>query len=204
MSELLFGLIMALTFTLGASLVVKEGPDATRELLIGVLGCNIAWGIIDGLLFIFNSMYGRGWVNRAIYLYKKNGRDGVGKGIENHLENTFGASLTGETNEAIRREVTDHIMSARTISVRLNRDDIFGAIASFILVAITAAPAVIPFLIFNDYLIALRVSNFVMIGLIYWIGCQWAAHIGANRQWVGISMAIGCLLIVQLTILLGG
>ena len=52
LNESVFGLVMTLTFTLGAGLVVKEGPDATRQLLIGVLGCNLAWGIIDGMILI--------------------------------------------------------------------------------------------------------------------------------------------------------
>ena len=49
MGEALFGLIMTLTFTLGADLVIQEeGREATRQMLIGILGCNLAWGIIDG------------------------------------------------------------------------------------------------------------------------------------------------------------
>lgn len=48
LGEILFGFIMVLTFTLAAGIVIKERPEAVRELLIATLGCNIAWGIIDG------------------------------------------------------------------------------------------------------------------------------------------------------------
>jgi hypothetical protein len=50
LSEVLFGPIMALTFTLGAGLIVKEGREATTQLLLGILGCNVAWGLVDGAM----------------------------------------------------------------------------------------------------------------------------------------------------------
>ena len=43
-SEVLFGLIMALTFTCTLGVAAAE----VRTMLIGALGCNLAWGIIDG------------------------------------------------------------------------------------------------------------------------------------------------------------
>jgi hypothetical protein len=50
MGELLFGLIMVLTFTLGAGIELAGDRDETRSLLIAALGSNAAWGIIDGAL----------------------------------------------------------------------------------------------------------------------------------------------------------
>ena len=52
-SEVLFGLIMVLTFT--GSLSVAEADRAeVRTMLIGALGCNLAWGIIDGVLYVMS------------------------------------------------------------------------------------------------------------------------------------------------------
>ena len=53
LGEMLFGLIMTLTFTLGAGIIIEdEGREGARQLLIAVIGCNIAWGIIDGALYL--------------------------------------------------------------------------------------------------------------------------------------------------------
>jgi hypothetical protein len=41
-SEVLFGLIMVLTFT-GSLSVAEAGRDDVRTMLIGALGCNLAW-----------------------------------------------------------------------------------------------------------------------------------------------------------------
>src|SRR5262245_60992529 len=50
-SEVLFGLIMALTFT-GSLSVAEAGREDVRTMLIGALGCNLAWGIIDAVFYL--------------------------------------------------------------------------------------------------------------------------------------------------------
>ena len=65
MGEILFGLIMTLTFTLAAGIVIQEeGRAGAREMLIGILGCNLAWGIIDGVLHVLGQVFERGRVRR--------------------------------------------------------------------------------------------------------------------------------------------
>lgn len=203
-AELLFGLIMTLTFTLGAGLVIEEGPDATKELLIGVIGCNIAWGLIDGILYIMGNMYARGAPFRAIQLFRKKGREVAGAALDESVDQNYGGALSDTTKKALRDEILDQLATLEPAPVRVARDDLMGALACFLLVAATAVPAVLPFLLINDMMLALRVSNFILIGLLYGIGYQWASFINANRQRVGLSMALGGLVIVQLTIFLGG
>src|SRR5215472_17148883 len=50
-SEVLFGLIMALTFTCTLSVATASHIEV-RTMLIGALGCNLAWGIIDGGVYL--------------------------------------------------------------------------------------------------------------------------------------------------------
>jgi hypothetical protein len=57
-SEVLFSLIMALTFTCALD-VVSAGKIEVRTMLFGVLGCNLSWGIIDGVLFLMARFNGR-------------------------------------------------------------------------------------------------------------------------------------------------
>jgi hypothetical protein len=54
LSEVLFGLIMMLTVTLTASVTAKSGEPGARRLLVAAVSCNIAWGIIDGVMYIMN------------------------------------------------------------------------------------------------------------------------------------------------------
>ena len=54
-SEVLFGLIMVLTFT-GSLSVAEAGREDVRTMLIGALGCNVAWGIIDAMLYLMGGL----------------------------------------------------------------------------------------------------------------------------------------------------
>ena len=54
-SEVLFGLIMVLTFT-GSLSVAQAGRDDVRAMLIGALGCNLAWGIIDAVFYLMGCL----------------------------------------------------------------------------------------------------------------------------------------------------
>jgi hypothetical protein len=58
-SEVLFGLIMVLTFT-GSLSVAEVGRESIRTMLIGALGCNLAWGIIDGVFYLMGCLAEKG------------------------------------------------------------------------------------------------------------------------------------------------
>src|SRR5690349_7989887 len=58
-SEILFGLIMALTFT-GTLNATTAGADDVRMLLIGTLACNVAWGLVDAVMFLIATLAERG------------------------------------------------------------------------------------------------------------------------------------------------
>ena len=50
-SEILFGIIMTLTFT-GSIRVANAGRDDLRAGLVGAIGCNLAWGLVDAVMYL--------------------------------------------------------------------------------------------------------------------------------------------------------
>src|SRR5262245_59240274 len=54
-SEILFGVIMVLTFT-GSLSVSESGHEETRTMLIQAIGCNLAWGVVDAVMFLMSSL----------------------------------------------------------------------------------------------------------------------------------------------------
>jgi hypothetical protein len=50
-SELVFGVLMAMTF-IGALNVAESGETEVRKAMIAALGCNIAWGLTDGIMYV--------------------------------------------------------------------------------------------------------------------------------------------------------
>src|SRR6478609_8989842 len=65
-SEVLFGLIMVLTFT-GSLSVAEAGREDVHAMLVGALGCNLAWGVIDGLFYLMGCLAEKG---RNLATYK--------------------------------------------------------------------------------------------------------------------------------------
>ncbi len=58
-SELLFGLFMALTFV-GAISVAESGREEVRSMLAAALGCNLAWGLVDAVMYLVRTVTDRG------------------------------------------------------------------------------------------------------------------------------------------------
>ena len=59
LSEVLFGLIMVLTFT-GSLSVYEAGREDVRTMLVGALGCNVAWGLIDAVFYLMGCLAEKG------------------------------------------------------------------------------------------------------------------------------------------------
>ncbi|MFL6598561.1 MAG: VIT family protein, partial [Chthoniobacterales bacterium] len=83
-------------------------------------------------------------------------------------------------------------------------DDVYGALACFLLVFVSCLPAALPFLFFSRPIFALRVSNFLLIVLLYLVGRKWAQYGGTDRRVAGTTMTIIGLVLVGVAILLGG
>src|SRR5690242_13971883 len=54
-SEVLFGLIMALTFT-GTLSAAESGRAEVHTMLVGALGCNLAWGFVDAIMYLMGCL----------------------------------------------------------------------------------------------------------------------------------------------------
>ena len=54
-SEVIFGLIMVLAFT-GSLSVVGGGEQDVHTMLVAALTCNLAWGLVDGVMYVLTSV----------------------------------------------------------------------------------------------------------------------------------------------------
>ena len=205
LAEILFGLIMTLTFTLAAGVLVREGPDAVRELLIATIGCNIAWGIIDAALYINGQLFERARlatigdrIRRAVTV------DDAAVIAESEL-----ASLIGDTGDPagraqLHRLVSVHVRASGHRPRGLTREDLYGALAAFWLVFVASIPAALPFLFFSDSWTALRVSNAVLIFLLFFTGFRWARYTTLSPWLSGLTLMVVGVVLVGLAIALGG
>jgi len=201
LGEILFGLIMVLTFTLGAS--VAGGWE--RGLILAAVGCNVAWGVIDGALFLMSRLFARSRRGRLIRAIRQApdtaaAVDAIRREMEPGLEPVTEAA----DRERLYRSVHALIARGTPTPVGLRRDDWMGALAVFLLVTATALPAAAPFLVLENPHLALRVSNGLLIALLFLVGYRWARHTDANPWGAGFAaLGLGVLL-VAVAIALGG
>ena len=201
-SEVIFGLIMVLTFT-GSLSIAEAGRQDIRAMLIGALGCNIAWGIIDGVLFLMGSLAEQG---RDLTAYRAVQRAATPREadrlIASALPSVFASVLEAEDLARIRQRLGHRQEPAG--SARLSASDWWGALAVFLLVFLSMFPIAVPFMVMRDASSALHTSNAVAIVMLFLAGVAYARVVGRSPWIFGISMvALGSVL-VALTIALGG
>ena len=79
-----------------------------------------------------------------------------------------------------------------------------GPVAVFLLVFLSTLPIVVPFLIFDDVQVGLRASNAVAILMLFLCGYAIARY-GGYRPWrTGAIMVVIGVVLVSITIALGG
>jgi hypothetical protein len=206
LGEILFGLIMVLTVTLTASFTVADGKKGVHQLLLAAIGSNVAWGIIDASMYIMNAMVvRRGKIRLVEAVQHASDPEAALVLIQTRVEPELQELIGPEKAEAFSRSVLKHIVGARIIKERiLTKEDFYGALASFWLVFVSCLPAAIPFLIFSEPQVALRVSNFLLIVGLFYVGQKWAEYAGKNRLVFGLAMVAVGLTLVGVAILLGG
>jgi hypothetical protein len=198
----LFGLIMALTFTgtLGAA---TAGREEIRTLLIGMIGCNIAWGLVDAVMFLMNSVTERGHGLQTIRaVHAAETTHDAHRIIRDALPPIMSSLLTPADFEKLRRGVL--LMRDLPAKASPAREDWRGALAVFLLVSLSTFPVVIPFLVFDRAHLALRASNAIALVMLFCLGYWLARHSGHEPLRTGLSMVLLGVVLVGIAIALGG
>src|ERR1700752_38082 len=200
-SEVLFGLIMALSFTLTFAVATADNM-AVRTMLFAALGCNLAWGIIDGGVYLLARLNSQG---RATLRWRavRDAPDAVTaqRLVADALPSLLASIAEPAQVEALRQKVHQLPEPARP---QLTKNDWLGALGIFLLSFLSTLPIVIPFLLIGDARLALRVSNAVAIAMLFLCGFFFGRYAGIQPVAMGVAMvAIGCAL-VGVAIALGG
>jgi hypothetical protein len=201
-SEVLFGLIMVLTFT-GSLSVAEAGRDDIRAMLIGALGCNLAWGIIDGILHLMGCLAekGRGLMTfRAVR--EATDRQQAQRLIAEALPSVIASVLQPAELDAVQQRLRE--LPEPPAHARLSKDDWLGGAGVFLLVFLSTFPVVIPFIVMKSAVPALRVSNGIAIAMLFVAGYVYGRNIGHHSWLLGIAMVLLGAALAALTMALGG
>jgi VIT1/CCC1 family predicted Fe2+/Mn2+ transporter len=201
-SEILFGLIMALTFT-GTLSAATADHEEVRTLLLGALGCNVAWGLVDAVMYLVTTLTERGRNLMTVReVHAAPDPAAAHRVIAGALSPVMASVLTNHDVERLRQGV----LRIRELPPRprLMKDDWLRALGVFLLVFLSTFPIVIPFLVFSEVHVALRASNLVAIVMLFAAGYMLARYGGYRPVLTGSSMVLLGVTLVGIAIALGG
>jgi len=201
LSEIIFGLLMALSFT-GTMSTVTGGEGGVNAVLVAALGCNIAWGIVDGVMYVLTTAVER--VRRCGFLDALR-REPLARAREKFLE-----SLPDDVRRVSSPKETEALLlRVRALSSdprhrAVTGHDLKAAFAIFLLVVTSTLPPSIPFLLIGNVALAMRVSNGIALAMLFIVGARLGQYMGRSPWPMAFAMtAIGAVL-VAVTILFGG
>ncbi|WP_095055731.1 MULTISPECIES: VIT1/CCC1 transporter family protein [Pseudomonas] len=201
-TEVIFGLLMAMTFT-GTISVATAGQEAERTMMLAALGCNLAWGLADAMMYLLRTLIERTrshtlLTNLCAGVDATTGHALIAEALPPRLAGAAGT----DGLELLRRRLVES--SDIPVKPRLGWDDFKGAIGVFLLVVSSTFPLVVPFLLLDQTGPAIRVSNLIGLAVLFIAGWMLARYAGA-KPWQGavVVAVIGAMLIIAI-IALGG
>ncbi len=199
--EMLFGLIMVLTFTSAMS-IAGTTEDDVQAMLIGAVGCNTAWGIIDAMMYLMGA-HGTGSLGAGSIAAIRAARDekAAHARIAEALPPILLPALDGADLERMRRHLSG--LPPTALRHRLTADDWLGAVAVFLIVSIGVVPVLLPFVLIADIRVAMWVSHAIAVALLFLTGFGFGRNFGRGWQ-IGLAMVGLGLLLVGIAAALGG
>lgn len=203
-SEVLFGLIMVMTYT--TAIAVGEGEsesEAVHTMIKGALGCNLAWGIIDAVLYLMSCIAekSRGLM-RLQAVRKTTDAQEAQRIIADGLPSAITAILQPAEFVPMHQRLKQ--LPEPPKRAHLRKDEWLGALAVFLWVFIITFPVAIPFMLMHSVAPALLVSNGIGIVLMFGLGCAYGHYTARNPWFSGVVMVIVGAAMVALCNALGG
>jgi VIT1/CCC1 family predicted Fe2+/Mn2+ transporter len=200
-SEILFGLIMAVTIV-GSLAVATAGRADVRTAMGAALGCNLAWGMVDGVMYLVRTLTER-TRNRSLARRIAIAEPAAAQRlIEQALPPHVTAIVGPEELEGMRRRLL-HVGAPD--GAGLAREDYLAAFGIFLLVVLATFPVVLPFMVIDDAVLAMNVSRAVTLAMLFAAGFALGRHAGHARPLASgaLAAAFGALLIAAVKALGG-
>jgi len=172
-------------------------------MFFAALGCNLAWGLVDAVMYLVRTITDRGR-SLALALAVRAAPDAAtGRSyVERALSKVASTIATPTEVEAIRARIV--AMPQPPARPMLHREDAIGAVAIFLIVVAATFPVVLPFIFIGDVQLAKRLSAGIAIAMLYLCGHQWGRYAGLAPWRAGLVLVLlGCA-VEAVVIALGG
>ncbi|MDR3427518.1 VIT1/CCC1 transporter family protein [Silvimonas sp.] len=201
-SEVVFGLLMAMSFV-GSLSVAKAGHEEVRTMMVTALGCNLAWGIVDAVMYLLRIRVERTrGVNLLNHLAADPDATHAQALISDALPPRLAAAASPEVLEMMRLRLIE--LPVQKQHARLGAEDFKGALGVFLLVVLATFPVVVPFMLLDSAHLAVRVSNLVALAMLFVAGSVLMRYAGGSSWRGGVTMLITGVALMAAIMALGG
>jgi hypothetical protein len=205
LAEMTCGLVMVLTILCTAGWYVEGADEPRKALAFSAFGCCLAWGIIDGFLYVASAVYERGRRGRLIRSVQASDRAVAVDFVRGRLDEATGDLLSPQTATAAAEELVDvaaHVDPPTRITT--TRGDFPPVVGAMVLnVSATILPG-IAILLVEDWRDALATAKALVVVMLFLTGFLWGrtTRFGAWRS--GLAMLVFGLAMVAVAVLFGG
>lgn len=174
-----------------------------HTLLIAALGCNLAWGVIDAVMYLIACFSERGQNTLMVRMVRRVADPQAARHIiARTLPPLLASHLPDADLEIIRQRLKQ--LPEPPAHSGLKKEDWLGALGVFLLVFVSTLPVVVPFAVIKETRLALRISNAVAITMLFLAGHRLGRFTG-YRPWVmGMLLVLIGITMVGIAIGLGG
>lgn len=199
-SEILFGLIMAVTI-IGSLSVASAGRAEVRTAMAAALGCNLAWGLVDAVMYLVRTLTER-TRNRSLAQLVRGANDDAAHALIERSLPPHVAMLSGRVEvEGMRQR----LLALPDSTGGLRGEDFLAAFAIFLLVVLATFPVALPFIVIDDPTLAMRISQGVAVVMLFGAGFVLGRHAGHRRPVItGSAMAMLGVVLIASVKALGG
>jgi len=205
--EMLCGVIMVLVMIGYLKLsLAQDGFEFKKMMMLVPLGCNAAWGIIDGIMYVLINLRERGNKSKLLSLIKSaKDQNEVLALIKNEFGFVFIDLLNKDTQDNIYQEILKGLTNTIVEKPKgISKNDLRLVLKTFLIVFSTGVPLVIPFILLNDVWLAIRISHIIGLVMLFSIGYWWAKLASRHRIRSAIALTILGVIIVGITEVLHG
>jgi hypothetical protein len=200
-AEVIFGILMAISVTATAGITSGGDADA-RTLMIAALGCNLAWGLIDGVIYLLQLQFERHRVHRMVLeLRELKAEEAFRQRVAAEVPPLVAQAMTADSYAYIRRAAQAY---ARRRPAFWSRQEVAAAGLICALVFGSTFPLVVPFMVMQDPVLALRASHAIAVAMLFFLGWKLGRWSGASPLGSGALLAMGGVVLAVLCVALGG
>jgi len=205
-AEVMYGIIITMTFT---SILrdIPVAPDVVVDrIILAALFCCVAWGIADGLFYLWE----RGYIIRRENQILDLSRSGDPGGsalplVQEELDDTILRTIPEEDRQALYKKLIRFLSSVDQRERLLPRDAATIIFGTFLLSTGASLIIVAPFFLFDNPWQALALSNCTGILLLFVVGYSRAKDRPfASRMMLAFGSSLIGIIIAGITVVLGG